>query len=374
MRRPIIIISLLVLSAAVVGAQAQPGHGPGGGHPAGPPAAAAPHPAPAPAPHMAAPAPAAPHFAPPHMAAPQIAHPAPPHLAAPHFARPAPSAPHVAMPRAAQPHMHPPHFAQRPSVRPSPPRRAFAQHGFGARGTAGRGSPLAAHAEHRVVHEATPSASPREQQIHAQQPGSPEAGRNAGIREQAQPAHGPAGAHNGPAGPATANVSPEPRNPAQPSARVTSRVNPQAARQGRFAAPFVSRSLQSRALALPVRDALRRNRRAAFVAWAGPVFWPFVYTDLFYYAFWPTAYDDGYWAYAYDDLVDGTFWASNDPYAAYAYAGPNPATAGLTETNGRGSRVQGGPESTQQAIRGGLRPKYQCCRLAVRSDPIRDQS
>jgi hypothetical protein len=122
---------------------------------------------------------------------------------------------------------------------------------------------------------------------------------------------------------------------------VTSRVNPQAARQGRFAAPFVSRSLQSRALALPVRDALRRNRRAAFVAWAGPVFWPFVYTDMFYYAFWPTAYDDGYWAYAYDDLVDGTFWASNDPYAAYAYAGPNPETAGLSETNGRPSHVQG---------------------------------
>lgn len=149
------------------------------------------------------------------------------------------------------------------------------------------------------------------------------------------------GAHNGPATPATANVSPEPRNPAQSSPRETSRIDPQAARQGRFAAAFVSRSLQTRALALPVRDAWHRNRRAAFVAWAGPVFWPFVYTDMFYYAFWPTAYDDGYWAYAYDDLVDGTFWASNDPYAAYAYVGPNPATAGLTGATGRQSRIQG---------------------------------
>jgi hypothetical protein len=102
----------------------------------------------------------------------------------------------------------------------------------------------------------------------------------------------------------------------------------------------VSRSLQSQALALPVRDAWHRHRRAAFVAWAGPVFWPYVYTDMFYYAFWPTAYDDGYWAYAYDDLVDGTFWASSDPYAAYAYVGPNPATAGLTGRIAR-SRASG---------------------------------
>ncbi len=102
----------------------------------------------------------------------------------------------------------------------------------------------------------------------------------------------------------------------------------------------MTRSLQTGALALPVRDAWHRHRRAAFVAWVGPVFWPYVYTDVFYYAFWPAAYDEGYWAYAYDDLVDGTFWASNDPYAAYAYAGPNPVTAGLTGGTGRRSRVQ----------------------------------
>jgi hypothetical protein len=120
-----------------------------------------------------------------------------------------------------------------------------------------------------------------------------------------------------------------------------SRVDPRVAQQGRFAAPFVSRSLQTRALALPVRDAWHRHRRAAFVAWVGPVFWPHVYTDMFYYTFWPTAYDDGYWAYAYDDLIDGTFWASSDPYAAYAYVGPNPANAGLVGRTGRRSRAEG---------------------------------
>jgi hypothetical protein len=60
------------------------------------------------------------------------------------------------------------------------------------------------------------------------------------------------------------------------------------------------------------------------------VFWPYAYTDMFYYAFWPAAYDDGYWAYAYDDFLDGTYWAYGNPYAAYAYAGPSPETAGLT--------------------------------------------
>src|SRR5262249_28750014 len=73
--------------------------------------------------------------------------------------------------------------------------------------------------------------------------------------------------------------------------------------------------------------------------WAGAVFLPYAYTDMFYYAFWPRAYDDGYWAYAYDDFLDGAYWAYGNPYAAYAYAGPNPQVAGLT---GGGGRSPGG--------------------------------
>jgi hypothetical protein len=111
----------------------------------------------------------------------------------------------------------------------------------------------------------------------------------------------------------------------------------------------VSRTLQQRAIALPAQDAWRQRRRAAFVAWAGPVFWPYVYTDMFYYAFWPTAYDDGYWAYAYDNVLDGSFWAYGDPYSAFAYAGPNPDTAGLTGGTSRARpRAVGGQAAGRQ--------------------------
>jgi hypothetical protein len=52
------------------------------------------------------------------------------------------------------------------------------------------------------------------------------------------------------------------------------------------------------------------------------VFWPYAYTDLFYFTFWPYAYDVGYWGYAYDDFFDGIFFPDGAPYASYAYAGP----------------------------------------------------
>jgi hypothetical protein len=37
--------------------------------------------------------------------------------------------------------------------------------------------------------------------------------------------------------------------------------------------------------------------RAAYIAWYGPVFWPYAYSDIFYYAFWPYGYEPGYWAH-----------------------------------------------------------------------------
>ena len=56
--------------------------------------------------------------------------------------------------------------------------------------------------------------------------------------------------------------------------------------------------------------------------WYGPVFWPYAYSDIFDYTFWPDGYDDGYWAYAYDDFFDGVFWGQDGPPEAYAYAAP----------------------------------------------------
>jgi hypothetical protein len=47
-----------------------------------------------------------------------------------------------------------------------------------------------------------------------------------------------------------------------------------------------------------------------FVGWAGPVFWPYGYHDLFNYTFWPSFgdYYDPFWAYGYDELFAGVFW------------------------------------------------------------------
>jgi hypothetical protein len=45
------------------------------------------------------------------------------------------------------------------------------------------------------------------------------------------------------------------------------------------------------------------------LGWVGPVFWPYAYGDMFYYALWPTEYEsvDPFWAYGYGDLYQGIF-------------------------------------------------------------------
>jgi hypothetical protein len=102
------------------------------------------------------------------------------------------------------------------------------------------------------------------------------------------------------------------------------RITPDLARQGRFASGFVQRPHPPRWRAdrIPANLAWRRHHHAGFVAWAGPLFWPYVYTDLFYYPFWPDSYDDAYWPYVYDDFLDSVYWATGNPYSAYPYAAP----------------------------------------------------
>jgi len=128
----------------------------------------------------------------------------------------------------------------------------------------------------------------------------------------------------------------------QPSAERTAAM--QAAARGRFAAQFRSNDALQARTALTAREngwaprhAWRRGHRAAFVAWLGPVFWPYAYSDIFEYTFWPTAYDPGYWAYAYDDFVDTVFWGTDSPYSAYArYPEPGAAITDL-QARQRGS-------------------------------------
>src|SRR5262249_46784166 len=65
-----------------------------------------------------------------------------------------------------------------------------------------------------------------------------------------------------------------------------------------------------------------RGFRFGFIGWAGPVFWPYAYDDLFDYVLWPYDcyydygcydYSDLFWAYGYEDLLSGVLW----PYALY---------------------------------------------------------
>jgi chemotaxis protein histidine kinase CheA len=107
-------------------------------------------------------------------------------------------------------------------------------------------------------------------------------------------------------------------------------VTPQVARRGRFAAPFAAHSQtaadrRARWGHYAARRAWSRGYRAAFVPWYGPVFWPYAYSDIFDYAFWPGGYEDGYWAYAYDDFIDSLFWGEQGPPDEYlVYGAPPP--------------------------------------------------
>jgi hypothetical protein len=61
-----------------------------------------------------------------------------------------------------------------------------------------------------------------------------------------------------------------------------------------------------------------------FIAWVGPLFFPYFYADLFDYTFFPYAYDPYYWDYAYDDFYDSLFWAYGSPYADPGFVAPLP--------------------------------------------------
>ena len=67
-----------------------------------------------------------------------------------------------------------------------------------------------------------------------------------------------------------------------------------------------------------------------FVAWAGPVFYPYAYSDIFEYTFWPYAYDDGYWAYVYDDFVDSIFFVEAAPIPTTPMTAPRRAATAAT--------------------------------------------
>lgn len=125
------------------------------------------------------------------------------------------------------------------------------------------------------------------------------------------------------------------------------RLTADAARQGRFASRFQQhpRPPGWRADRIPPYLAWRRHHHAGFVVWAGPLFWPYVYTDLFYYPFWPDSYDDAYWPYVYDDFLDSIYWAGGNPYSEYRYAAPTAASVSRAASRKRGNAGLCGTDS-----------------------------
>jgi LTXXQ motif family protein len=84
------------------------------------------------------------------------------------------------------------------------------------------------------------------------------------------------------------------------------------------------------------------RRHRGFFGWAGPVFWPFAYDDLYDDIYWSDGpyYDDPFWAYGYGDIYGGMFspegydgiagWASAPRSARAAAGGSTPATQQAT--------------------------------------------
>jgi hypothetical protein len=110
------------------------------------------------------------------------------------------------------------------------------------------------------------------------------------------------------------------REAADQHRKETPRVTPKEAAEGRFA-----KNLRHEAAETPAdeaREAWRHRHPAFFVAWIGPILWPYIYSDIFYYTFWPYGYDDLYWPYVYDDFFDTVFWPNGGPYADPYYSGP----------------------------------------------------
>lgn len=348
-------VSMLATS---VGAFAQgPGHGRAG--PPGPAAAPAARPAAPPA--MARPAappamarPAAPAFHPPAMAqrpamaphpAPHIASPPPPRPT-PHFAAPPPrAAPHVAAPR---PEFHPgPAAPHRPAMASGPmPHIAAPSHPSAppaAREQLSRRDQIEQRAQQRqqqvqqrqrdMLSRQTTERQTRidrlQQRVQQLQSQKPEGAR--ALRQQQRTLQTQNRLLQREQRAQQSDLTRQQRLGLQAPAGRTpaTAAAAQAAERGRFGERFreqapaqVQAALTTRQSGWAPRQAWRHRHPAVFVAWLGPVFWPYAYSDIFDYTFWSYAYEPGYWAYAYDDFVDTVFWGSDSPYSAYASINP----------------------------------------------------
>jgi LTXXQ motif family protein len=307
-------------------------------------AAPAPHAAPA---ARAAPAPraAAPHFAAPHAAAQHFV--APQRAAAPHFAPQRAAAPRISAPqRAAIPQATQRRAVERTSPRVNSRAAQRFEQNRATRTTQTNTARVQSQARSQVqsssaaVQSLSPAAQRRadrverrnEQRVLRSLPASQRAAKREEFRQQRLNARANAQSNTAARSNATLQSNATVARSARTQQRSARRnggtaLTAQAARQGRFASRFAGRSALAAADPMAARRAWHRHHRAAFVGWYGPVFWPYAYSDIFDYAFWPNGYDVGYWDYAYDDFIDGLFWGEQGPPAEYVEGAPGTASA-----------------------------------------------
>jgi len=91
--------------------------------------------------------------------------------------------------------------------------------------------------------------------------------------------------------------------------------------------------------------------------WAGPVFWPFLYGDIFTFAFWPYGYYDPFWALGPNFLLasifaPGPYFGYDNGYGEgyYGYAGAPDIYYGRHRA--RGSRERAQAEAAAQSCSG----------------------
>jgi hypothetical protein len=331
----LLLAAMLVAGISTTASAQQPQHG-GGGRPAAAPAArlAAPHFAPAP--RIAAPQMSAPRMSPPHMprmSAPQMA----PRMAQPRIQpriQPHMATPHVNAPRMAATPQRPPTVNRTVQRQQLPQERALRQQTQPSQARSN------VQAQTKQQLQANTQANSRDQlratreqlraertlrQSEARELRQLPPSQRAAKRQQFEQARQQrALARQQLTQPNAAHANANTRNWRENRRNGMARVTPDAARQGRFAARYAQQAgginLNNRWAWASARNAWRNHHRARFVAWFGPVFWPYAYSDIFDYTFWPYGYDDGYWAYAYDDFFDGVFWGDAGVPDAYAYA------------------------------------------------------
>src|SRR5262249_53932351 len=111
--------------------------------------------------------------------------------------------------------------------------------------------------------------------------------------------------------------------------------NPAFANRAAFAADPNARQLASSTFHGRFFDPRWRRHRVypSVIGWVGPLFWPYAYSDVVDYAFYPYAYDT-FWPYAYDDVYDGMFGAYAQGYGgSYASVARQPNSKGRSASD-----------------------------------------